>query len=376
MTDGGHSPGTGLIAAGALLVAVAAAQARSAEPTTQPTTAPASPAEARAQAIRQAREALEAELAEHGGSWDAWAERLEGFRADLEQVRCGPYGIEGLDGWHFHRGSVLFLLADRLDHREDKPDPVKAIVDLDRQLKDRGIDLIFVPLPDKLSVYPDKFSARAPADRRVSPVARRFMLRLLEADVEVVDLYGPFLARREQHGDEGLLYYTCDTHWRSAAARLAAGEIAQRLKRYPFVRSALAEGNPFTTEPVVARALAGLLDEPQRSAVLADDGQKDPCASVRGRNGQRYRDVPDSPILLTTDSFGQVHHVRSANLSAYLALETGLPVTWLQGSASGPNVPWMLARKGPGYLRGRRVVIWTSVARLLYTKRWRAVKLP
>jgi alginate O-acetyltransferase complex protein AlgJ len=366
----------GRVLPAAVLVFIAAATAQAAEPTTQPTTAPASPAEARAQAIRQTREALEAELEAHGGSWEAWAKHIEDFRAELEQVRSGPYSIEGLDGWHFNRGSVLLLLEDQLSQREDRPDPLEAIVDLDRQLKDRGIDLIFVPVPDKLSVYPEKFSAKVPADRQVTPVVRRFMLRLLEADVEVVDLYRPFLARREQNGEDRPLYFTCDTHWRSQAARLAAGEIAQRLKRYPFVCRALVDGNPFTTEPVVASALAGLLDEPQRSAVLADDGQKDRCASVCRRDGGRYRDVPDSPILLTTDSFGQVHHVRSAHLSAYLALETGLPVTWMQGSASGPNIPWMLARKGPDYLRGRRVVIWTSVARLLYTQKWRAVKLP
>ena len=65
------------------------------------------------------------------------------------------------------------------------------------KMKRRGIDLLYVPIPAIEEVYPENFLDAAPADLTVQPAMRRFMLSLLERDVEVVDLLRPFQAARD-----------------------------------------------------------------------------------------------------------------------------------------------------------------------------------
>jgi hypothetical protein len=100
-----------------------------------------------------------------------------------------------------------------------------------------------------------------------------------------------------------------------------------------------------------------------KERILADPSFDDQCVCVRYKDGQVYADVEDSPVILTADSFGRKRIGMGAQTSAHVALNINLPVTLLHAMGSGPQIPAMLAEQGAGYLKGRRVVVWTGVTR-------------
>ncbi len=317
-------------------------------------------ADLRDETIRATRESLEQTIQDHGGSFEAWAESLAPFRqalqaADFRRAR---------DGWSFRPADRNLLLLDHLDERPSGRCPFEAMVHLDRQLKARGIDLIVVPIPDKTAIYPDYVVGdAAPTDRIVSVAAMRLLLRLTEADVEVIDLYTPFHRHRHVDRNPAPLYYgQGDTHWRNLGMRLASERIAERLMRYPAVRDAQARGNLYKGQPF-----------------RREDGFKaDDVLLVRTRDGADYGDDPRSPFLLTGDSYAFYNsHLRS-HFTAQVALHAGLPLDLLFREGLWGNMPVELARRGQagGYLGHRKAVIYTFIARSLTESAWPRVDLP
>jgi hypothetical protein len=315
----------------------------------------------RAADLAAARKALQAELDAHGGSWQVWAKRLEPFRSGLREAMQGKWPWKAEKNFRFLGKSARLLLMDGWDEAEGRTTPAEAIIHLDRQLKARGIDLIYVLIPDKLSVYPDYLVAAAPEDRQVALAARRLQMQLLEADVEILDLYTPFAALRKQLGPDKPLYYDRDSHWRNRAAVLAGRLIARRLDRYRFARRA---PDDLYVSKVHERT---------------DGAKADTVRRVVDRpGGQAYRDVEDSPVILTGDSFSMYNMHLGGHLSAQVARHLGLPLTFICREGLSMNMPAELARRAArdDVLVGRKVLVWTHAARFLSVDKWQKVDLP
>src|SRR5438477_9405006 len=72
----------------------------------------------------------------------------------------------GVDGWLFFAGELRLLSLGRFwgdeapkvsrAHKPELADPIPAIVDFQKQLTARGIDLLVVPVPPKAAIYPEK----------------------------------------------------------------------------------------------------------------------------------------------------------------------------------------------------------------------------
>lgn len=233
-----------------------------------------------------------------------------------------------------------------------------------------GVDLIVAIIPSKLSVHPDYFYAavpgekrptRAPADRMVSLATRHLLYRLLKNDVEVVDLHKAFADFRHEHGDDVPLFYTRDGHYVNRGARLSAVKIAERLRRYDFVREAL-KSNPYVGEKG-----------------SRNDGQKtDPhLLLIRDKNGGAYNDVASSPVAILGDSHLWYNGGR-AQVSAQIAHLIGIPLalTWKEGLAR--EIPISLAQD-PN-LKKRKVVIIHYTERMMQYRKgktpWPVINLP
>ncbi len=323
---------------------------------------PAPTAQQRRVAMQQTLDAINAEVEARGGSWEAWAARLKPMREDMLRIRGTKWPWKTERNFRFLGRAMSLLMIDDLNHRPDDQRPLDAIVHLDRQLKARGIDLIVMPIPDKISIYPDYLSKQTPDDRLVSLAAKRLLADLLEHDVEVIDLHTLFRDKRRALGEDMPLYYDRDSHWRNNAAQLAAAQIADRLKRYDFVQAALKQGSPYTLK-----------------AHRREDGAKadDVKLVIRRDSGKRYQDADRSPVILTGDSFSMYNMHLGGHLSAHVAHQIGLPVSYICQSGLSHGMPAELAkleRKGD-YLRDRRVVVWTFCARSFTLKGWRRVNL-
>ena len=111
---------------------------------------------------------------------------------------------------------------------------LEAIVRYRDQLKQRGIELVVMPVPEKASVYPDMLTRRAEgrADEFRSPT-EDLLARLAppgggdDGPVCTLSRGAPGGVRV---GQPTPLYLARDTHWTPAGVRLAAGAMAARLR--------------------------------------------------------------------------------------------------------------------------------------------------
>ena len=88
--------------------------------------------------------------------------------------------------------------------------------------RDRGLAFLFVPAPNKNSLYPEQMPGYAPAEERN---IQRLLSLLPEENVPFADLYALF-------GEQGeILYYAHDSHWTVRGAALAADGINAALGR-------------------------------------------------------------------------------------------------------------------------------------------------
>ena len=149
---------------------------------------------------------------------------VEGEAIFNERLKSAePTSVEGVDGWRFLPAEIKHLLAG--DPSNDAKKPLETIVDFDQQLKRLGVRLIVVPVPAKVTIYPEFFDKRL-AGAGASSQESAFYEALRAKGVEVIDLTQDFVASKAQ----GTLYCARDSHWNGRAIVLAAQKLAAALK--------------------------------------------------------------------------------------------------------------------------------------------------
>ncbi|MGB8297896.1 MAG: hypothetical protein WCG85_20940, partial [Polyangia bacterium] len=187
-----------------------------------------------------------AELAAHGKSWSSWTAEVSAFRATLKQrfdsMPAGSKALAGSDGFLFFRNSVAYVLGGDLARQSGDRNPIPAIVAWKKLLAKHGVDFLFIPIPTKEEIFPEKIGATsgdaalAPfAGKVVNPFGRKFLLDLADKGVETVDLLPAFLAGRSVRASEPL-YQAQDTHWTARGLELAAKIVAERITHYPWYK--------------------------------------------------------------------------------------------------------------------------------------------
>ena len=262
--------------------------------------------------------------------------------------------VLGADGWMFldkelrHLGSPKFW-AD--PGGPDLPgDPIPAILDFKQQLDKAGVDLLVVPVPAKASIYPEKRSPPAPPE--AGAMDREFYKALESRGIKVLDLTDTFLAAR----DTVPLYCRQDSHWSPEGIRIAAMEIASRLRDLPWVK-----GHPKIpmTSQVLPLAITGNLALPGDAPETLNIRRVSEAGS-----GQPVLPSKTSPIILLGDSHNLIFHAggdmlaTGAGLPDQLALELGFPVdvVAVRGSGATPARRNLARRKDN--LAGRQIVLW------------------
>ena len=331
------------------------------------------PAAERRRAIDAGIAEIERELLrDGGGDWEAWFRSVEPFRSSLrERIRLAASrvpapvdparratileapGIPPLFEWEpetqiwylFEPGESLGKFA-----AERKFPGIAA--EVSKWLAARGIDLVVVTVPKMSEVYPERVATGVPPDRIVAPQMRRFLLDLLKADVEAIDLLPAFLAHSESRPEP--LYLPADTHWQDEGKELAVKAIAERLSRYDFVKEARTAPSLFRVEEArlcVEGAFWGALDSDQQRRAR-------PFLEVRSLATTPVdgRPVPTlgAPILVMGDSYARF-------VPDLLAGELNLPVADLAAANQMADALGEFVRD-PTLLEGTRVIVWLHVA--------------
>ena len=285
--------------------------------------------------------------------------------------------VKGLDGWLFFTPELEHLSkktfwgdAARSVSSAKNPawaDPLPAIVDFNEQLKKKGIELYFLPVPAKAIVYPDQLKKTFVTDgkNRLDYFHYRFYQALKAKGVNVIDILPLLLDHRNDTG--GPLYCQTDTHWSGPACELSAEMISKEVKQSAWYRDVpkldlTAERKSVTISGDLAGDAAAGAKE---TVALRFIRRKSDAALVAPRD--------DSPVVLLGDSHTLVFHAggdmdaEGAGLADQLAYDLGFAVDLIGVRGSGSTASrvnlYRKAKNDPGYLAGKKVVIWCLTVR-------------
>ncbi len=262
----------------------------------------------------------------------------------------GAKAIEGYHGWLFYRPGVQYLTeADRMEvgpsdsiwaspptHQTRRDSAVEAIVTYRNQLRQRGIELLIVPVPGKASVYPDLLTHRFADHAELFRSPTEDLLEELDQQgIATVNLFEAFRKAREHGGSSGLrkpYYLACDTHWTPRGVRVAAKAMAEGLAQldwapedsFPYTLDAQqvarrgdildmvsipAGANDFSMEEVVCQQV--------RDPLVGLMIPRQPARSGRFKNDHLIDTPMESSVLLLGDSFCRIYQtVEPASLGA------------------------------------------------------------
>jgi hypothetical protein len=308
-----------------------------------------------------------------------WSESEQKFRGELAKIvrmleKEDAAAVAGVDGWLFLAAELKLLSLDCFSGNKasgtgDEPESalagsIPAILDFQTQLKERGIDLVIVPVPPKAAIYPEKILPGSAVQGDGVPVLRYFYAQLRGLGIQVLDLAPLFAQERES---SSRLFCKTDTHWSGTGCVLAARAIAED------IRAKLPTGpvqKHYTSEWKAASIHGDLV------TLLPANAQKPGPESVSLRivresaTGASVEPDPESPLLLLGDSHTLVFHdllAQRAGLLDQLALELGFAPDLIGTLGSGATpvriTLYRRSAKDPNFLKKKRVVVWCFTAR-------------
>ena len=250
--------------------------------------------------------------------------------------------------------------------REDRRDPLPAILDFHRQLKALDIELFFVPVPPKAIAYPEMISDDVTArSLRLDSAHQEFYTLLQKKGLRVIDLYSLFA--KQKQAESGPVYCKSDSHWSGLACVQAAKVMAEDLRNRNWYKKVAKSEYKATSRIETIHGDLGL-DLPPGSAAAQESLE---LRFISGA-GELEPD-PHSPVLIVADSHGLVFHagddmhVRGAGFWSQLMYELGFPPALIAVRGSGATPARVtLYRKGkadPEYLATKKVIIWLFAAR-------------
>ncbi len=257
-------------------------------------------------------------------------------------------------------------------------DPLPAILDFKKQLDTAGIELIFVPIPAKATIYPEMISEHT-TTKRTDKQLQKFYEILRIQGVNVLDLTDLFLEYRNTNSNP--LYCKQDTHWSGEACVLAAKAIATHIGTPSWMdeipkRKALLETRNVEITGDLWREL-GNTDQPKEQLQLTFvriDGEATTSMQPFGKSWR------ESPVVLLGDSHNLVFHAGSgmhaqgAGLPDHLAYQFGFPVDVVAVRGSGATPSRLNLFRRQDNMKGKRVVVWClSVREFTEGQGWRKV---
>ena len=283
--------------------------------------------------------------------------------------------IAGVEGWLFLSSDIRFLSAGQFwgaeaakvsrAHKPESADPIPAIVDFHEQLKKRGIELLLMPVPPKAAIYPEKILPDIDLHgETATPYLARFYDELRKQGIDVVDLSPPFLQNRT--AEHGPIFCKTDTHWSGLGCVVAAQSIKDK------IREKLAgQATKNYTAEWKETTIKGDLGDLAGPNIKKPEPEKIGLRTITDKaTGGVVNPDANSPLLIIGDSHTLVFHDFLAEKSGLLdqvAYETGVAPDLIgtrgSGSTSVRISLYRRAKKDPGYLAKKKMIVWCFAAR-------------
>ncbi len=182
---------------------------------------------------------------------------------------------------------------------------VDCILQLKKDLKARGADMIFMPLPPTPVIYSHHLVDGIDATHEYYPGYTKMLLQLLEADIEVIDPLEEFRAASK---DNLLVNFANDFHTGDGGRIIAANMLNERLQRYGFIRELQKGSQPWgmsTSTTNVSHTRISVVNSKQKDASGRQMTQTKPNAPAKLKS-RRFEyiskvNVPKGKEHLITD---------------------------------------------------------------------------
>ncbi len=309
---------------------------------------------------RHVRPAIQSALARHPGA--------------------GSAGVAvGRNGWLFDKVDIAHVTGRGfLDRPVASAGPVEAVAQFHEALAARGIRLLVVPVPGKLSVFPEHFSRRVGKLRPWRLPRNGSWPAFLEAmearGIDVLDA-GPSLGKGD--GPPRPTYGASDSRWSTTGVRFVSRAFEGLLEGIsnPVSRPIWM----WSTSDPPRGDLARRIDPTGRWPV---PGEAE--AHAVGVSGWKPDKTAD--VLLVGDSLCEIYTLASAGwgtgagLAETLAHSLGRPVDLMTRTAGGAwsgrqMVAEALAME-PDRMKSKRFVIWVFADSELSSGNWRPIRWP
>jgi hypothetical protein len=298
---------------------------------------------------------------------------------------AGEKVVVGRAGWLFYRPGLRSATERPSGPASNDPvmDPYPAIKSFHEQLRERGIELVVLPVPNKESICPEMLSRRAEGAGVIkTPRTRGLLAALKTAGIEVVDLFEEFERAQQTKSpiDQSALYLVEDSHWSSEGMQLAVRAVARRILERGLLEKGTVE---YELRPAPVERVGDLIEMLQLPRdIRAVAPERIACAQViRQDTRVPYQDAPDARILILGDSFLRIYQddePASAGFSAHLALELKQPLSSIISDGGASTLVRQNLARRPRLLLHKRVVIWEFVERDIAegTEGWQVIPLP
>lgn len=261
-----------------------------------------------------------------------------------------------------------------------EPDPLTAIRDFNRELKELGIKLIVMPVPAKPTLKASNLYKHYPDDIPLpqNPSYATFINTLREEGIEVFDCLET-LANHKKAG-----YLKQDTHWKPSGAALAAEMLARRIRTLNLLPKQPPAGYTRREVDVANKGdIAAMLRLPEGDRFYNPEWAE--LFQVISPDQKLWTKSDHSDVLLLGDSFANIYSMPalnwgvSAGLAEQLSYYLQRPVDRITMNDNGSFATRLeLARRqraGLHPLQGKRIVIWEFAARELSQGDWRKITI-
>ncbi|MBP7588726.1 MAG: hypothetical protein KBA72_12305 [Thermoanaerobaculia bacterium] len=280
--------------------------------------------------------------------------------------------VRGRDGWLFLPSEIRALsarpgapanAAPGAQEAAAPPGGSAGIREFQQELASQGVELLVVLVPPKVAVYPELLLPDLPQRiPRLDVAAQAVLTQMEQWAIPAVDLLPRFL--REKGGDlDDPLYVPTDSHWSSRGCRLAAEEIASRVKA---LWPSLLAGTPGSQAQTTIATEPFPIGSDLRALLPAAEQLDKPTMLFHRIAADAAARAPEAKeILLVGDSHLLVWRGRQGGLTDHLQRALGLSLSQVAVQAGGPTVSRQALARREGALAGRKLVIWVFAARLL-----------
>lgn len=258
--------------------------------------------------------------------------------------------VFGRGGWLFWQPELEYVVNPL------PLDNVHTVAVFDSTLRAHGMALFVVPIPNKIDIYPEKFTS-VPAPHPVKKEMPEVIAALAAAGVRVIDLVPAFEAAKSRIQ----VFDAFGTHWTAAGIELAAQVIGRRIDSALGCRG-ISRSTLYKINDTILVTHGDLLDK------IHDDTNYTwypfHVKRVVCPDGSLYTDDRNSEILILGDSF--VDHGRwwNANLGAQLSRMIGHPTRTYFSLLANTEGPCMYQHK-PSVFPKNGIVIWAFTSRVL-----------